>query len=103
MSTPPKTGGLFQTCHNSFVNGKAVVEDIYPSDTSKWVSSSRSDIYKGKHITMLNTSNMVRDLVLHVQLGDTLETSGKTPYIMNVPNHSYRAAVCVLSNAVRVE
>ncbi|WIA24014.1 hypothetical protein OEZ85_013638 [Tetradesmus obliquus] len=42
MPTPPNTGlgGLFDTCHNSFVNGKVVLEDIYTSDKSKWVSES---------------------------------------------------------------
>lgn len=31
--------GPLEVCHNTFVNGKAVFEDIYTSDKSNWVSA----------------------------------------------------------------
>jgi hypothetical protein len=45
MPLPPANDndGMFEVCHNSFVNGKAILEDIYTSDQSKWVSACARD------------------------------------------------------------
>lgn len=34
----------FDVCHNTFVNGKAVFDDIYLTDKNKWVSSGAACI-----------------------------------------------------------